>query len=87
MRKILVLILLCSMLFSGCAYNFHITEHCDCFSADRVVDGKEREGYNPYITPVTDVVMECLCYTEDGLISLMGPRAIDKWSGTDSPKE
>ena len=79
MKNMQCLTLLWCLILSGCASNFHITEHCDSFSADRVVDGKERGGYNRYITPLTDVMMECLCYTEDALISLGGQRAIDKW--------
>jgi len=53
------------MILSGCAENYHRTDHCDEFSADRVVEGKERENYNFLLTPVSDVAIECYCYTED----------------------
>ena len=39
------------------------------FSADRVVEGTEREDYNPLLTPATDVASECYCYTEDAVIA------------------
>jgi hypothetical protein len=56
------------MVLCGCAENYHWTDYCDEFSADRVVEGKEREDYNPLLTPATDVASECYCYTEDAAI-------------------
>ena len=57
------------MVLCGCADNYHWTDYCDEFSADRVVEGKERDEYNPLLTPATDVATECYCYTEDAAIT------------------
>jgi hypothetical protein len=69
-KKMLCLILSCCMVLCGCAENYHWTDYCDEFSADRVVEGKEREDYNPLLTPATDVGAECYCYTEDAAIGV-----------------
>ncbi|MFZ9034222.1 MAG: hypothetical protein ACO21J_09765 [Anaerohalosphaeraceae bacterium] len=69
MKKSRCLILSCCMIFCGCAENYHWTDYCDEFSADRVVEGTEREDYNPLLTPATDVATECYCYTEDAAIT------------------
>lgn len=69
MNKTLCLILSCCIILSGCADNYHWTDHCDEFSADRVSEGKERENYNPFLTPVSDPLTECYCYTEDTVIT------------------
>ena len=70
MKKSLCLIVSCCMIFCGCAENYHWTDYCDEFSADRVVEGKERDDYNPLLTPATDVATECYCYTEDTVIGV-----------------
>ena len=68
-KKTSCVILSFCMVLCGCAENYHWTDYCDEFSADRVVEGKEREDYNPLLTPATDVASECYCYTEDTVIS------------------
>jgi len=57
------------MIICSCAENYHWTDYCDEFSADRVVEGKERDEYNPLLTPATDAATECYCYTEDAVIT------------------
>ena len=69
MRAVICTALICLIFISGCAENYHWTDYCDEFSADRAVEGQERENYNSYITPVSDVATECYCYTEDTVIS------------------
>lgn len=68
MKDVICLTLIGLLIISGCAENYHWTDYCDEFSADRVVEGQERENYKPYITPVSDVAAECYCYTEDAVI-------------------
>ena len=69
-KKTLCVILSCCMVLCGCAENYHWTDYCDEFSADRVVEGEEREEYNPLLTPATDAATECYCYTEDTVIGV-----------------
>ena len=69
MKAVICLLLISSITISGCAENYHWTDYCDEFSADRVVEGQEREGYYPYISPVSDAATECYCFTEDTVIS------------------
>ncbi len=64
------------MVLCGCADNYHWTDYCDEFSADRFVEGKERDGYNPLLTPATDVGAECYCYTEDAAIGVVVGAAV-----------
>lgn len=69
MRQTICLVLSFSILFYGCADNFHHSDHCDEFSADRVnLTPQERNHYIPVLTPTTDVLCECYCYTEDAVI-------------------
>lgn len=69
MKKSLCLILSCCMFFCGCADNYHHSDHCDEFSADRInLTPEERKNYIPILTPTTDVATECYCYTEDAII-------------------
>ena len=76
MKAVICLVLISSIIISGCAENYHRTDHCDEFLADRVVEGQEREDYNLYITPVSDVATEYYCYTEDTVISAADGTAV-----------
>ncbi|MHC5086116.1 MAG: hypothetical protein ACYSOV_11065, partial [Planctomycetota bacterium] len=53
MKAVICFALICLIDISGCAENYHWTDYCDEYSADRVVEGQEREDYNPYITPAS----------------------------------
>ena len=69
MKPVICFALICLIFISGCAENYHWTDYCDEFSADRVAEAQERQNYNSYLTPVSDVAIECYCYTEDTVIS------------------
>jgi hypothetical protein len=66
-KKMLCLIMLYSILLgvSGCSGKYHLSEHCNGFTEDRIVDPMNREDYRPILTPMTDLLVECYCYTED----------------------
>jgi hypothetical protein len=69
-KKMLCLIMLYSILLctSGCSGKYHLSEHCNGFTEDRIVDPMNREDYRPILTPMTDLLVECYCYTEDIVI-------------------
>ena len=77
MKKTVSVLLSCCLVLSGCVADltgcegdYHFSSHCQEFSEDRMeTDTEHRDGYNDFLTPVSDFTTECYCHTEDTAIA------------------